>query len=981
MKVKCKWALALAPFVLTGCNDLIDPGQKPVGTSGDDVQFYVAKDREARTMYQDDWDATDANGKRTPNAIYWGNYQGKKDECINIYCPNTERGFAKYLITPNAQDNKDVAATVVRMSEIGVQWGPESEPHTFYAFYPADKASTLTKNGAQHIVRATVDYQQSPVGYKWKLNSAKETSASTLNLIEGMDTYINTEYDATAGVIDKNAAKTIYGMPDMEAAVMVARHDVPTGEFGKPVPLQFNVLADVLDITLNGPTTPNTLGGNGNAENPGLAANFIQIQSVTLEYVDRPQSQSDPMGPTDDPKAFKIDHTHPIVGSFDLDMAKVVEGYPATGTENIKDMISNVQGSASVILNTATNSGEKTYYPTLFVRTFSDTGADGTPVNKDQKCLDHLRLRAFLIPGQVTADDLYKLRVHIQTNCGDYYKMLEVKNQDGTGNESGYVSSRIYPIKMGYFKSRSESDFDLKQWIGQLDPNICITELSIPGAWHAANSDNQGGKTLTEMYNAGVRAFEVHTKNGPVLRKYGDMNAPFDLSASTKNFQYPFVYQTGERIDVSNHGNPSGSGRGSDGNYTYDGTTYTRRREVTATATVTKVITTDEYIVPKFWIRLYRSTSSGAEISAGTAEPLSTAIINMASVMNASGLMFLEVGQKEATGIRDVPYRSKTTVETKFERVNVTVKGYQWATTDFWGTPTWQNVYTWDTDGIDFSGITPTTNKSQPDAGGTFNLSAEEAWAIAVNSCFERLATEHNPKTGKSILYSGELNRNTTIKDVQGMVIAKVNTNMDNNYRNEARYLWEAETPALFSRWLELSGKEPRTINLQWKSPVAAFVDNVEGNLHEGLRWCYTELDDIKSIQERKGAIDMMNSIAYGNYQGGYHRTFYETSLGGFLNGGSSVANCQAVAKQLHPYVLSKLADPSRQNVPLGLVFMNYVIPPAGEEDTYKSGELIRAIINNNKAFLLHRPDETEFPVVEDNVDSHFNNNSLSPLK
>lgn len=938
MKVKCKWALALAPFVLTGCNDLIDPGQKPVGTSGDDVQFYVAKDREARTMYQDDWDATDANGKRTPNAIYWGNYQGKKDEYINIYCPNTERGFAKYLITPNVQDNKDVAATVVRMSEIGVQWGPESEPHTFYAFYPADKASTLTKNGAQHIVRATVDYQQSPVGYKWKLNSAKETSASTLNLIEGMDTYINTEYDATEGVIDKNAAKTIYGMPDMEAAVMVARHDVPTGEFGKPVPLQFNVLADVLDITLNGPTTPNTLGGNGNAENPGLAANFIQIQSVTLEYVDR--KNSDPMGPTDDPKAFKIDHTHPIVGSFDLDMAKVVEDYPATGTENIKDMISNVQGSASVILNTATNSGEKTYYPTLFVRTFSDTGADGTRVNKDQKCLDHLRLRAFLIPGQVTADDLYKLRVHIQTNCGDYYKMLEVKNQDGTG-QSGYVSSRIYPIKMGYFKSRSESDFDLKQWIGQLDPNICITELSIPGAWHASNPDFQEVTDYQKMYDAGIRAFEVHTGNGTT--PYTD-NTFQEVLNSTNVASMPFY---DHRLDE----NTSGS------TFNVRGGTNSGVTNITGTnKTVTETRTITYNQLPKFALRLYRAQNlSGNEDNPSSS--LSDALIQLSEKMTPTGFMFFEFGWKRV-GNRTVTVPCKTVTITQTRtKTGVTLQG----------TPGITGIR-WNTDGV-FTDADPWQNETSTSYTNK-TISDQDAWSTAIESCLERLKRTTNTTTNKPVLYDGKITRNTTIAQVQGQVVVKINTNnsdgantenlMSSNYGG-----WSGNTPALFSRWVAESGTTPRTINLQWGSPVTPFVNDVNGNLHEGLRWCYTELDDIKSIQNRKGAIDKMNNIVYDNYKKGYHRTFYETSLGGFLNDDPSVANCQAVAKELHPYVLSKLADPSRQNVPLGLVFMNYVIPPAGEEDTYKSGELIRAIINNNKAFLLHRPDETEFPVVE----------------
>lgn len=126
-----------------------------------------------------------------------------------------------------------------------------------------------------------------------------------------------------------------------------------------------------------------------------------------------------------------------------------------------------------------------------------------------------------------------------------------------------------------------------------------------------------------------------------------------------------------------------------------------------------------------------------------------------------------------------------------------------------------------------------------------------------------------------------------------------------------------------------------------------------------------------------------MNETAYSNYQGGKHRTFYLTSLGGYTGGADSpkASDCLAVSNNLHPFVLSRLSDPLRQNVPLGLVFMNYVIPPTGEEDTYKSGELIRAIINNNKAFLLHRKDEVTAPAVEENVDSHFNNNSLSPLK
>ena len=81
----------------------------------------------------------------------------------------------------------------------------------------------------------------------------------------------------------------IYGQPDMSAAIMYAKTSTAVkdgytlAKYGQPVPLNFNVLADVIDITLNGPVTPNNLGGN--ATKPEKAE-FINVQTVTLEAID-----------------------------------------------------------------------------------------------------------------------------------------------------------------------------------------------------------------------------------------------------------------------------------------------------------------------------------------------------------------------------------------------------------------------------------------------------------------------------------------------------------------------------------------------------------------------------------------------------------------------------------------------------------------------------------------------------------------------
>ena len=394
MKVNCKWALVLLPLFFAGCEDKIEQPTPSIAYEGDDVRFSVDNSPNSRTMYQDDWDET------TSQAIYWGNYVTTNAEFINIYCPdNPERGFARYKVT--AQPNSSVAETIVKTSEIGVQWGASGKPYTFYAFYPADRASTTLENG--NTIRATVGTGQSPTVYKYR-ESASDAASSLTDL----DSFKKYNSDNYTGTTASGTPKIIYGMPDMNSAVMVARKTMPADKFGLDVPLQFNVLADVLDITLNGPVTPNTLGGNANSANPdGIPAQFIQIQALTIEVVD-PDAKDENGQTITDISKLPVDNSVAISGSFDLNMAE--------GADKVVD---NVSGNATIQLQTSMtideNGVSSVYYPTLFVRGTSTAYKD----------IDHLRLRAFLIPGQVTGNDLRKLRVHLQTNCGDFYQMLE----------------------------------------------------------------------------------------------------------------------------------------------------------------------------------------------------------------------------------------------------------------------------------------------------------------------------------------------------------------------------------------------------------------------------------------------------------------------------------------------------------------------------------------------------------------------------
>lgn len=907
MNVKCKWAFALAPFILMGCNDKFAQFERPgTASSGDEVQFAIAKGPATRTMYQDDWEEESAQ------QIYWGNYVEGEEEYINIYCPNTQRGFAKYKVTPGTTD-KSVADTIVRMSDVGVQWGAKG-PHTFYAFYPADKAGTTLTGG--NTIRVTLDAGQSPVKYKYK--TAEENAD-----IGSFKEYIETQSQES----QRYVPKCIYGMPDMKAAVMVARKTMSEEEFGSDVPLQFNVLADVLDLTINGPVTPNTLGGNGVPP-----AEYIQIQAVTIDVVDPVEGTA--------VEDYKIDNSISISGSFNLNMSEEVAG--------TKDMVSDVSGTSTIQIQTSMTEGGAIYYPTLFVR------ADLEEEGGASIMLDQFRLRAFLIPGQITGETLGKLRVHLQTNCGEFYQMLN--------NDKSFATGKLYPVTFGYFESRG-ADFDPSQWISQLNPDIYISELSIPGAWHAANTAYQGNHTLKEMYDAGVRAFEVHVKNGTDLRKAGDMETAFDLASATENFEKPFV-KSSTTYDVKDVNIISTKDETS-GDYKVNGNTYTRRRSIAATAASVEAISKiTEYTVPKFWLRLYRTQDTN------NTEPLSSAIESLHSIMNKNGIIFLEIGEEGRSGLT-VNYKSSSSYTKTATKNNVAVAGYQYSENG-----TWQDVYTWES--VDMSGANETeTDRTTSGAGTDLSLDAREAWAIAVRSCLENLAN-------KDIVYEGDLDRNTTIRDVQGKIVVKINTNDD---ASEASYLWGDNTPALFSRWIDGSANTPLTINLKWKSPAAPYmpgtIDEVDSN-SDALRWCFTELDNIangSSIDKRQKAIIAMNETAAKNYAGGLHRTFYESMIGGYENGSLSTVNCQTVAKSMNTFALGRITNPTRQAVPLGLVFMNYVIAPDGNESEYNSSALIRAIINNNKAFLLNRAGGSNAPDVEENVNSHFTNNSQNPLK
>ena len=58
----------------------------------------------------------------------------------------------------------------------------------------------------------------------------------------------------------------------------------------------------------------------------------------------------------------------------------------------------------------------------------------------------------------------------------------------------------------------TSDDWDATNWMANLQRNVYLSEISIPGSWNSLNVDYQEPYTIDGQYNAGVRAFHLDTR-------------------------------------------------------------------------------------------------------------------------------------------------------------------------------------------------------------------------------------------------------------------------------------------------------------------------------------------------------------------------------------------------------------------------------------------------------------------------------------
>ena len=113
----------------------------------------------------------------------------------------------------------------------------------------------------------------------------------------------------------------------------------------------------------------------------------------------------------------------------------------------------------------------------------------------------------FLLEDEITMDENWY--IVIATADGRLFK----KNL--TAKDGGNLTLKPGQIHKlpGMPALTQAGEWDVSNWMVNIQRNVYLSEISIPGSWNSLNPDFQGeNPSITDQYNAGVRAFHLDTR-------------------------------------------------------------------------------------------------------------------------------------------------------------------------------------------------------------------------------------------------------------------------------------------------------------------------------------------------------------------------------------------------------------------------------------------------------------------------------------
>lgn len=247
--------------------------------------------------------------------------------------------------------------------------------------------------------------------------------------------------------------------------------------------------------------------------------------------------------------------------------------------------------------------------------------------------------------------------------------------------------------------------------------------------------------------------------------------------------------------------------------------------------------------------------------------------------------------------------------------------------------------------------------------GGILGLqtNGDLAWMDAIRNELAEMTTDDDTYR----IYTGEITPNTTIADVAGHIIIKVNYNTDamGNHLSTTDKI-----PAMFAQWgaledvsTDFTETNAYAINtLRWGTSNHSVNSNLQWFYHEATSVGYNNDGGEETYDQKTGNIeDMWNRSIQYYKNSNDHSMWFLNDLGGcYVNGGryssgESKEGVNAWTQVVGPYATNLLQN-RNEDATLGIVLMNYANP----DDEY-TGNLIQTIINNNFNFQLRKKSAT----------------------
>ena len=318
------------------------------------------------------------------------------------------------------------------------------------------------KNSAEYVVAvdgATQNYATSltktgDAGVQWgdaataDFYSIYPSSASTVLDVSGEGVTTTLHVDATQFASTTDNGTSYYAQP-AEMGNVVMYAKTAGVESGKTVELHYTPFSTVLEFEINAPSKP-----------VADKQTEITIQSLTLTA---------PTGTT-------------IAGDFGFT-------FP-TGEGTTPSIEAATGGSNSITLHFLDNN----QYTTVLSTTKTT-----------------LKAKMCLMP---ISGNLAGWKIEINTSAGTFTKNLAATDSKGTATTLD--PGKVHKIKLPTLSYASaEWVYKLDSWIPTLPDytNIYLSELSLPGAWYAGSDEAyQATSNITELWNAGVRAFAVECR-------------------------------------------------------------------------------------------------------------------------------------------------------------------------------------------------------------------------------------------------------------------------------------------------------------------------------------------------------------------------------------------------------------------------------------------------------------------------------------